>query len=168
MDFKQFDDFQRELHQEIVSIGATKGKEYAHSDDRFANFRRLSEQLGLKDYQVGWVYAAKHIDSIISYIKEGKTFSEEGIRGRFKDAILYFELILGMIEDDKLNGLTVSEEVAGLTGYEVGYEVTSNFDLIACSRCNHIFTVNEKAYQCADYKNSNKYYCFTCLNKVAP
>jgi hypothetical protein len=75
----------------------TKGKEYAHDTDRFANFRRLADELGLKDYQVAWVYTKKHLDSIASYMKTGKTFSAESIHGRIVDAITYLTLISGMI-----------------------------------------------------------------------
>ena len=77
----------------------TKAKEYANSADRFANFRRLAESLGLQDYQVGWVYAAKHLDSLASFMRNGKTLSTETIRGRFVDAITYLTLIAGMVDE---------------------------------------------------------------------
>ena len=99
MTFEQFDEYQKKLIDECIGMRDTKGKEYAHSKDRFANFNRLSEELGLKNYQIGWVYAKKHLDSIASYMKEGKTFSSEEIRGRFVDAIVYLTLIAGMVEE---------------------------------------------------------------------
>jgi len=97
MNFETFDKFQAGLLAEVTKMRDTKGKEYAHDQDRFANFRRLAEQLGIPDYQVGWVYAVKHIDSIASYMKTGQTFSSEQIRGRFVDLITYLTLIAGMV-----------------------------------------------------------------------
>lgn len=99
MTFKDFDTFQADLINEVIAMKDTKGKEYSHSIDRFANFKRLSEELEIPDYTVGWIYCKKHLDSIASYIKEGKSFSSETIMGRFIDAITYLTLIAGMIEE---------------------------------------------------------------------
>jgi hypothetical protein len=99
MTFEEFDNFQHELLAEVVCMIDTKGKEYAHSIDRFANFKRLSDGLGLPNTVIAWVYAKKHIDSIESYIKDNKTYSTEGIRGRIVDLITYLTLIGGMIEE---------------------------------------------------------------------
>ena len=84
----------------------TKGKEYASSDDRFANFNRLATTLDMDRLKVAMVYATKHIDSINTYIKTGKIHSDERIRGRFVDAVTYFILMAGMsqeIENGRLN-----------------------------------------------------------------
>lgn len=99
MKFQDFDKFQAELLKEVVGMGATKGREYASDADRFANFRRLSAQLGLADVQVAWVYTAKHLDAIANYAREGKSHSAEPIRGRIVDAITYLTLIAGMIHE---------------------------------------------------------------------
>jgi hypothetical protein len=99
MTFEQFDKFQAALISKVVKMRDTKGKEYANDADRFANFRRLAQQLGMKDYQVGWVYGVKHFDALASFMRTGKEFSSEGIRGRIVDAITYLTLIAGMIEE---------------------------------------------------------------------
>ena|ERR1700693_3842673 len=104
MTFEQFDKYQSELLKEVVGMKDTKGKEYAHSGDRFANFNRLSEELGIPNYVIGWIYTKKHLDSIVSYAKEGKIFSNEPIRGRIVDAITYLTLIGGMIEERNMDG----------------------------------------------------------------
>lgn len=103
MNFPEFDKFQRDLLAEVVKMRDTKGKEYANDSDRFANFRRLAASLDLKDYQVAWIYCVKHLDSLASFMKNGETFSNETIRGRFVDAITYLTLIAGMI-DEKTGG----------------------------------------------------------------
>jgi hypothetical protein len=83
----------------------TKGKEYAHDIERFANFKRLSQELGnLKPEIIAYIFFKKHLDSIVSYLKEGKEYSDEGIEGRFVDAITYLTLIYGMIVEEKLGG----------------------------------------------------------------
>ncbi len=101
MTFDQFDQFQKNLIAEVVAMRATKGREYANDADRFANFRRLASQIGLKDYQIAWVYGVKHLDGIASFMKTGQEFSSETIRGRIVDAITYLTLIAGMIEEAK-------------------------------------------------------------------
>jgi len=100
MNFADFDKFQKELFDEIASVRDAKGKEYANSSDRFANFTRLAQRLGISRNQVALVYLAKHMDSIDSYVRNGKSFSNETIRSRFVDAINYLTLLAGMIAED--------------------------------------------------------------------
>lgn len=100
MTFEEFNSFQSGLLSEVVRMKDTKGKEYANSVDRFANFNRLAGQLDLTNIQVAWVYLAKHLDSISSYCKTGQIYSTEPIRGRIVDAITYLTLIAGMIDEN--------------------------------------------------------------------
>ena len=75
-------------------------KEYAQDlDNVFANFERIGEQLHIDRQQVLWVYLAKHIDGIASYIK-GHRSQREDVRGRITDVIVYLSLLWGMIEED--------------------------------------------------------------------
>lgn len=99
MTFEEFDKFQDELWKECVKMRDTKGKEYANSANRFANFNRLAESLGLTNIQVAWVYAAKHLDSIAQFCRTQQTHSTEPIRGRIVDAMVYLSLIAGMIHE---------------------------------------------------------------------
>jgi hypothetical protein len=101
MTFKEFNKFQADLYVEVLKIKDTKGKEYANSTDRFANFNRLSNRLDISNLQVAWIYLVKHLDAIESYIKTGKTFSTESIRSRFIDAITYLFLIAGIVEENE-------------------------------------------------------------------
>ena len=101
MTLEQFDEYFEILVVALRTLASSKGKEYANSKDRFANFRRLAAELDLKDYQVGWVYCKKHLDAIASYMKNGETYSNEPIQGRFEDAILYLLLIAGMVEEER-------------------------------------------------------------------
>lgn len=103
MTFEEFREFQYNLLQEVILMGETKGKEYANGYDRFGNFNRLSERLGMSNLKVAYIYLTKHLDAIESYIKTGETHSNESIRGRLVDAITYLTLIAGMIREDEIN-----------------------------------------------------------------
>lgn len=101
MTFAEFDEFQAALIAEVVKIKDTKGKEYANSESRFANFDRLSAKLGISRIQVCNVYMTKHLDAIDSYCKNGTYYSNENIRGRIVDAITYLTLLAGMIAESE-------------------------------------------------------------------
>lgn len=101
MTFEEFDAFQARLLEEVVVMKNTKGKEYANSLSRFANFDRLSYRLNLPRTQIGLVYLTKHMDAIESYISSGRTYSTETIEGRIVDAITYLTLLAGMISEDR-------------------------------------------------------------------
>lgn len=103
MTFDQFDTFQEDLLARVVEMKNTKGREYANSLDRFDNFKRLAERLGVSPLQVSLIYFTKHMDAIEFYIKHGKIVSTETIQGRFLDAITYLTLMAGMaFESDSI------------------------------------------------------------------
>lgn len=99
MTFPEFDTFFEGLIDECREMRDTKGKEYAHSESRFANFDRASERLGIGRDMVANVYLHKHLDAIDSYILCKESYSGENIRGRIKDAMVYLSLIAGMIDE---------------------------------------------------------------------
>jgi len=128
MTHTQFDTFQAELIKEVVVMKDTKGKEYSNGDERFGNFNRLALALGIPNITVGWIYLAKHLDSIASFIRNQKMYSTEPIRGRIVDAITYLTLIAGMIEENQTRTPTM---------------VASNLDKKTCFVCNKEFKPNE-------------------------
>jgi hypothetical protein len=102
MTFEEFDKYRQNLAEKVRGVISTKGKEYANSEvSRFDNFDRLAKSLGLKNFQVGWVYASKHLDSIANYCRTQETHSTEPIEGRIVDAIAYLMLIGGMIAESQ-------------------------------------------------------------------
>ncbi len=103
MTFPEFDEFQKVLLIKVIEMKDTKGKEYANSENRFANFDRLATRLNLSNLKVALVYLTKHMDAIESYISRGRTYSTETIQGRIVDAIMYLILIAGMIEEEEEN-----------------------------------------------------------------
>ena len=100
MTFEEFNTFTETILSEVRNMRDSKGKEYAGNKDRFDNFNRLALRLNLPRNKVWQVYFTKHLDSIESFIDNGRTFSSESIRGRIVDAITYLTLLAGMIEED--------------------------------------------------------------------
>jgi hypothetical protein len=101
MTFKQFDEYQEALLKEVIVMKDTKGKEYANSEDRFANFNRLAPRLNISNLAVCLVYLTKHMDAIESYCKSQRVYSMESIQGRIVDAITYLTLLGGMIKQNE-------------------------------------------------------------------
>jgi hypothetical protein len=86
-------------HKHLADLTVTKGREYANSDDQLANFKRLSEALGIAPEAVCFIYLAKHLDSIQSYLRCPEKPLSEPIEGRIDDAILYLILLKGLFSD---------------------------------------------------------------------
>ena len=75
-------------------------KEYARkSDNAFANFERVGDNLNISREKVLLVYLLKHIDGICSFV-EGHKSQREDVRGRLTDAIVYLCLLWGMVEEN--------------------------------------------------------------------
>lgn len=93
--------FNKVFNEEIMALREAGQKEYAHAEDNaFANFERVSADLGIDRKLVLWTYLRKHIDGITSYLRGHKS-QREDVRGRINDALVYLLLLRGMIEDDK-------------------------------------------------------------------
>jgi len=77
----------------------TKGADYTrHSADRLANFKRNAEAVGVDPLIVWAIYAGKHWDAVMAFIKSGKTESEP-IEGRLDDLHNYLYLLEGLVEE---------------------------------------------------------------------
>ncbi len=106
-----------ELYERLRALTATKGEEYKRREDnQFANFERGAASLGLTREQVLMVYLSKHLDSIVTYVKDRAAGQEkvyaEPISGRIDDAILYLLLLRGMtIENDEEQGRRVAAAI---------------------------------------------------------
>lgn len=93
----------RQTIDEIEKLGTLKGGEYAGDDDRLANFRRNGLNLGLPMESIWAVYAGKHWDAIMQYIKDGRNGVKrerlEGIEGRVDDMLVYLILFKAMLDE---------------------------------------------------------------------
>ena len=101
MTHEEYDVMYKKMYEEECSIHKTKGKEYSTDADRLANFKKLAEETGVSDVCVCWIFLKKHLDSIASFVRTGKEFSEESIYSRIKDARIYLALMRALIEDGK-------------------------------------------------------------------
>lgn len=88
---------------EITKLAIMKGGEYSGDTDRLLNFRRNGRNLGLPMETVWAVYAGKHWDAIMQYIKderEGISRTRlESIEGRVNDLLVYLLLLKAMLQE---------------------------------------------------------------------
>lgn len=100
---EQFDKLINSTVETIRSLSSLKGAEYSGDVDRLANFRRNGEALGLPMETIWAVYAAKHWDAVMQYVKDIQSSRErtrlESISGRLDDLIVYAILFKAMIEE---------------------------------------------------------------------
>ena len=89
-----------ELEQGENNILFTKGTEYALSqDDRLAFFREYSSKLGIDAKMVCAIFLMKHVNSILNYVKTGKSGAED-IKGRIMDARNYLLFMEALIDEE--------------------------------------------------------------------
>ncbi len=92
-----------ETIREIQLLSKHKGGEYAGDTDRLANFRRNGRALGLPMATIWAVYAAKHWDAVMQYIKDQNTGTKrtrlEPIGGRVDDLLVYLLLFKAILEE---------------------------------------------------------------------
>ena len=95
-----YDSLLQDTVEKIQSLSKIKGGEYAVVGDRLDNFRRAALDQGLSMESVWRTYAAKHWDSISTYVKDinmGITRPRsEPILGRADDLIVYLILFKAM------------------------------------------------------------------------
>jgi hypothetical protein len=94
--------------QEILKLNKTKGDDYSRGGaDAFDNFRRHARELGLAPEQIWAVYASKHWDAVMTFIRnieDGGYEPSEAIDGRIDDLILYLHLLREMMHDEEDEG----------------------------------------------------------------
>lgn len=115
MDTPTFIRLLKDTHRKLLALSESKGKEYAGSDDRLGNFKRLAQELEMIPEKALWVYFKKHLDSLTTWIKDQekgfKREYSEPITGRVDDAILYLHLLKALvIEREGLAGDLQPEE----------------------------------------------------------
>lgn len=105
---KEYERLVEETVEIIKSLSKVKGGEYAGDVDRLANFRRNATALDLTMEQVWAVYAAKHWDAVMQYVKDiaqGKVRERgEPISGRLDDLIVYCILMKAMCAERESTG----------------------------------------------------------------
>lgn len=109
MNQTEFEALCEEIQRDTVDILVLKGREYAGSADRLANFKRNAALSGVDPLTVLHVYMAKHWDSFSTFVRDTQKGEvpelSEPIRGRLYDLINYAVLAIALIEDgQKLRG----------------------------------------------------------------
>lgn len=101
---RRFDEIVDITVNNIRSLATLKGGEYAGDLDRLANFRRNGATLGVPMEIVWAIYANKHHDAIMQYIKDIKSGTSrsrsEPISGRVDDLIVYL-ILFKLMEDER-------------------------------------------------------------------
>ena len=92
MDFETAVCLTKLINQQDLEVFERASQEYASPDDVFANFRRLSENLGLLPEQVLVVYAQKHWDGITRYVANGIPQREQ-LDERLADMRVYLRIL---------------------------------------------------------------------------
>lgn len=102
---------QQDTFNRMHELATKKGGEYSGDDDRLANFRRNAEALGVNKETIWAVYAAKHWDALMQFIKDkqaGKSRERlEPIEGRIDDLLVYLMLMKAMLDEE---GMATSTE----------------------------------------------------------
>jgi hypothetical protein len=99
MNAQQFDHLVADARLRQDAIMKTKGADYTRQEaDRLSNFKRTAAGIGLTPVQVWAVFANKHWDAIMAYVKTGKVESE-GIEGRIDDVHNYLYLLEGILKE---------------------------------------------------------------------
>jgi hypothetical protein len=86
------------LLYEAEQLRVRKGNDYSGKEDVNSNFHRLAKKLNLKPETILWVYLTKHLDSIETYIREGKLESEP-IENRIIDSVNYLLILQSLIKE---------------------------------------------------------------------
>ena len=109
-----------ETFERLDKLRAAGQAEYAGAEDyAFGNFDRLATSLKLDRKAVLWVYLAKHLDGITSFINGHKS-QREDVEGRIDDAIVYLELLRGMIRMERRGEEREYQENLAMTNAGLG------------------------------------------------
>lgn len=90
------------IAERVHPVMKAKGAEYSRGEeDSNSNFKRVAEAVGSDPVTVCYVYLAKHLDSIASYVQTREVKSDEPIEGRIGDAINYLLILASLLEEEQ-------------------------------------------------------------------
>ena len=90
----KFYDLTGAVFLKCIEVMHDKGADYAHDDNKLANFERQASSMSLPPLVILRVYLQKHLDAFDAYVKTGKVESEP-LEMRIVDIVNYFVLALG-------------------------------------------------------------------------
>lgn len=94
------------IRKETTDLLVMKGREYAGSTDRLANFKRGAEMAGVSPLTILFIYMSKHYDALATYVKDRQAGGppqklSEPITSRLADLINYCTLAWALIEEEQ-------------------------------------------------------------------
>ena len=93
-----FEAYAKDLLDKAYDVLVKKGRDYAHADDHFANFKMVAKEAEITPQQA-WVSGAyKHYARIMEQVRTGKVNSES-FSGSVVDFINYLVLLHGYYDD---------------------------------------------------------------------
>ena len=95
MTFQEFDALKANFQALENKISDVKGTEYANSEDRLANFKRMAAKRGIPAITAAAILLDKHLDAI-DYVINGKAELSETFEQRILDARVYLMLIYAL------------------------------------------------------------------------
>ena len=96
----------KELDEELIRVLESKGGDYASTEDRLGNFKRLSlvaKTLGINihtPHGYAMFMVILKIDRINNLLNSGKEPNNEGVADSFADGINYFKLAYCCYKDE--------------------------------------------------------------------
>jgi hypothetical protein len=115
MKSKDFMQYRKNFIEKCFNLSDTKRIEYTENNqelDVHTNFRRIGNELSINPVKVIGVYLFKHVKSLITFFKMGKTFSNETLESRAMDIINYLILLMSYLhyEETKVQDSDVPED----------------------------------------------------------
>lgn len=96
----EFDRIIKDTFNDVKKLMDTKGPDYTQgSSNRLQNFYKVGEALGVPPIVVWGVYAGKHWEAIMSYIKGIR--ESEPISTRICDEIAYLLILKALIYEEE-------------------------------------------------------------------
>ena len=102
---EKYKEFRENFIKKTFDLSDAKRIEYTEGNqdaDVHTNFRRIGEELGLSPLKIIAVYLLKHIKSLLTFFKLGKTFSNESIESRVSDIVNYLILFLAYLHYENI------------------------------------------------------------------
>lgn len=146
---EEFRERAREAFDAIMQLHEVKGRDYSGEDECFSNFRRHAAELGLEPQQIWAVYASKHWDAVMTYVREGQNDHykpSEPIAGRIDDLILYLFMLREM--EAEAGGAKMAEPLPDCA--DCRHPETAHHG--ALEGCNYANGADQAACPCTAYK----------------
>ena len=152
MNQKDFEELCEQIQRDTTDILILKGREYAGSADRLANFKRNAELSGVDPLTVLHVYMAKHWDSFSTYVRDMQAKQprelSEPIEGRLHDLINYAVLAVALIRDAQASEPLQANEVPAIW---IKLEGEKDARLVSGDEAESVWRVLNRTWEAAYY-----------------